>query len=95
MQRFSLYIGGQFRDSACGEWFETENPYTLEPWAQIARGGPADVDAAVATARNTFENGWGRSKPAYRAALLRALADRLEQAAGELAQIETRDTTAS
>uniref|UniRef100_UPI00356391A0 aldehyde dehydrogenase family protein n=1 Tax=Immundisolibacter sp. TaxID=1934948 RepID=UPI00356391A0 len=91
MQRFPLYIGGEFRDSASGAWFDTENPYTLEPWAQIARGGPADVDAAVAAARHAFENGWGRSKPAYRAALLRTLADRLEQAADALAEIETRD----
>ena len=91
MQRFPLYIGGQFRDAAGGEWFDSENPYTLEPWAQIARGGAADVDAAVAAAKSAFDNGWGRSKPAYRAGLLRALADRLEQAAGELAQIETRD----
>jgi aldehyde dehydrogenase (NAD+) len=91
MQRYPLYIGGEFRDSASGAWFETENPYTLEPWAQIARGNAADVDAAVAAAQQAFESGWGRSKPAYRAALLRALADQLEQVAGELAQIETRD----
>lgn len=91
MQRYPLYIGGAFRDPAGGEWFETENPYTLEPWAQIARGTAADVEAAVAAAQQAFESGWGRSKPAYRAGLLRALADRLEQAAADLAQVETRD----
>jgi hypothetical protein len=29
MQRYPLYIGGDFRDSASGSWCETENPYTL------------------------------------------------------------------
>ena len=29
---------------ASGEWFESINPYTAQPWALIPRGGRADVD---------------------------------------------------
>ncbi len=28
IQRFPMYIGGEFCDPASGEWFESYNPYT-------------------------------------------------------------------
>ena len=31
-----------------GEWFATDDPFTGEPWAEIARGSAADVDAPSA-----------------------------------------------
>jgi (Z)-2-((N-methylformamido)methylene)-5-hydroxybutyrolactone dehydrogenase len=75
MPRYPLYLAGRFVDAAGGQTFPTENPYTLEPWADIARAGPADVDAAVAGGQAALAGDWGRLKPAGRAALLRKLAD--------------------
>ena len=60
-------IGGAVTDPAAGEWFDTYNPYTGEPWARIARGTAADAEAAVAAARAAFE-GWATTKPTARQA---------------------------
>jgi len=45
------YIGGQWVDGAEGRRISVENPATGEQIAEIARGEPADIDAAVADAR--------------------------------------------
>ena len=37
MQRYSLYIDSRHDEAASGQWFESYNPYTGEPWAQIAQ----------------------------------------------------------
>ena len=34
MQRYQLFIDGQWRDPSTGRWFETANPYTGEAWAR-------------------------------------------------------------
>ena len=40
MQRYQMYIDGQFSDASSGKWFDSYNPYTGEVWGQIAEGGP-------------------------------------------------------
>ena len=57
MERYSLYIDGQSSPAASGEWFDTANPYTGETWAQVAKGGAADVDRAVKAAHRAFSEG--------------------------------------
>ncbi|MGP1679997.1 MAG: hypothetical protein ACTS6J_22930, partial [Burkholderiales bacterium] len=47
MQKYQMYIDGKYTDSASGKWFDSYNPYTGEPWAQIAQGGAEDADRAV------------------------------------------------
>jgi (Z)-2-((N-methylformamido)methylene)-5-hydroxybutyrolactone dehydrogenase len=44
MQRYRMYLDGQHVDSASGAWLQSYNPYTGEPWAEIARGNAEDVD---------------------------------------------------
>ena len=83
-------IGGAVTDPAAGEWFDTYNPYTGEPWARIARGTAADAEAAVAAARAAFE-GWATTKPTARGKLLVRLAELIERDAARLAEIEVRD----
>ena len=55
--RTQLFIDGAFRDAAGGARYETENPATGQPLAEIARGGATDVDAAVAAARRAARHG--------------------------------------
>src|SRR5437867_3832111 len=43
MQRYPLYIDSRQVEAGSGQWFESYNPYTGEPWAQIAQGDAADV----------------------------------------------------
>ncbi|MCC7411648.1 MAG: 5-carboxymethyl-2-hydroxymuconate semialdehyde dehydrogenase [Gammaproteobacteria bacterium] len=72
-------------------YFETVNPATQEVLAEVARGGAAEVDAAVAAARAAFP-AWAARPAAERAQLLRALGGLIAQHVPELATTETRDT---
>ena len=51
LERFRMLIGGKAVEAISGRTFESENPYTGQPWAAIPDGGPQDVDAAVQAAR--------------------------------------------
>jgi len=46
-----VFIGGQWRPCAGGRTLPLANPSDGSPLAEIARGGAADVDAAVAAAQ--------------------------------------------
>jgi betaine-aldehyde dehydrogenase len=68
----------------------------VDPTSGAVRGfatesAPADVDTAAAAARNAFD-GWRRTTPAARSALLLAAADVLDAHADELADLEVADT---
>ena len=91
MQRYQNYIGGEWTDPGGGKWFETINPYTGEPWAEIPHSDPSDVDRAVAAARQAFEGEWSSLRPSQRGRLLLRLADLIEENAAHLAEIEVRD----
>jgi phenylacetaldehyde dehydrogenase len=86
-----MLIGGEWREAASGETFATEDPATGEKLADVASGGEADVDAAVAAARSAFEGPWSKVKPDERARLINKLADLIEANGDELALTETLD----
>lgn len=92
MQRYQLYINGQFVDPTSGKWFDTYNPFTGEVWGQIAEGSTADVDRAVSAAHAAFIQGpWPQLSATQRGALLRKLGDLVERDARKLAEAEVRD----
>ena len=91
MKHYQHYIDGQWTDPDSGTWFDTENPYTGEVWAKIARGNAADVDKAVAAAKAAFDGGWGTSNPTDRGKLLCRLADIIDREAERLGRLEVRD----
>jgi len=92
LHRYQMFIGGQWVDSASGEVFESDNPYTGAPWALIPRGNAEDVDLAVKAAHRALHSREWRSLTASkRGALLRALGDALGDHAARLAEIEVRD----
>ena len=43
MKNYQHYINGEWVNPIDGEWFDTQNPYTDEVWARIARGTESDV----------------------------------------------------
>ena len=88
--RFGHYIDGAWRAPADGEYFHTTNPATEEQLAEIAQGGPADVDAAVAAARRA-QGGWWGIGPHARARYLYALARHLQKHARLFSVLETLD----
>ncbi|MDT7611276.1 MAG: (Z)-2-((N-methylformamido)methylene)-5-hydroxybutyrolactone dehydrogenase [Pseudonocardiales bacterium] len=92
LERFQMVIGGKPVDALSGKTFESQNPYTGEPWAQVPDGGPEDIDAAVAAARAALDGEWGAMTGFARAALLRRLGDLVTQNAERLARLEVNDS---
>ncbi|HEX9807627.1 MAG TPA: aldehyde dehydrogenase [Alteraurantiacibacter sp.] len=81
-----LFIGGKWVAATSGSSIEIVNPNNEEVVARVAEAGPDDMDAAIAAAREAFDNGpWPTTPPAERAAKLMEMADYLEQRVAELA----------
>jgi (Z)-2-((N-methylformamido)methylene)-5-hydroxybutyrolactone dehydrogenase len=92
MKKHQMLIGGEWHNSATGEWIESMNPFTAAPWALIPRGGKDDVNHAVAAAKKAFySNPWRGLTATARGALLRRFADLAASEAERLAEIETTD----
>jgi len=72
-------------------YFETVNPATQEVLAEVAAGGEAEVNAAVAAAKAAFPKWAGLPAP-ERAKLMRRLADLIARHVPEIAHTETSDT---
>lgn len=89
MDRFSLYIDGAFSEGA--GYFDSLDPATGQPWAQMAEAREEEVNLAVAAADSAFET-WSQTTATSRGKLLFKLADLVQAAAPRLAAIETRDT---
>ncbi|HEX5189706.1 MAG TPA: aldehyde dehydrogenase [Streptosporangiaceae bacterium] len=85
------WIGG--RRVASAEAFTDLSPIDERPLAHVASGGQAEVDAAVQAASAAFP-GWARTPAADRAAVLRRIADGIDDRADELASVETADNGA-
>jgi aminomuconate-semialdehyde/2-hydroxymuconate-6-semialdehyde dehydrogenase len=85
-------IDGEETESASGERFTSVDPWTREPWADVALGGADDADRAVQAARRAFDQGpWPRMGYAGRGALLHRFADLIEANAELLALADSTD----
>ena len=79
------------RPVASRSYFETVDPATQDVLAEVARGGAAEIDAAVAAAKAALP-AWARTPAVERARLMRRLGALIAAHVPELAQTETRDT---
>jgi 4-guanidinobutyraldehyde dehydrogenase/NAD-dependent aldehyde dehydrogenase len=90
--RTQAFIDGDYRDATSGETFDCVNPADGQTIARVASCAAADVDAAVASARRSFEAGdWSRESPAGRKRVLRRFSELLLAHRDELALTETLD----
>ena len=71
-------------------YFETVNPATQEVLAEVAAGGTAEVNAAVAAAKAAFP-AWAATPAPERAKLMRRLGDLIAAHVPEIARTETND----
>ena len=76
---------------AGGDYFETVNPATQDVLAEVAEGGEAEVELAVAAAKEAFPK-WAAMPAPQRAKLVRKLGDLIAAHVPEIAQLETDDT---
>ncbi len=92
MEFYGHIIDGLEVESVDGARMDSVDPFTREPWAQVALGGRADAALAVAAARRAFDDGpWPRMGYEKRQKLLHRLADLMEEHADELALADTHD----
>jgi 5-carboxymethyl-2-hydroxymuconic-semialdehyde dehydrogenase len=87
--RIEHLIDGQAVKSR--DYFETVDPSNQEILAEVASGGEAEVEAAVAAAKAAFPK-WAGLAATERARLLRRLGDLIAAQASEIARTETMDT---
>ncbi len=86
------FIGGRLVDARDGRVFNDVSPVDGRSICEVARCGPEDVAAAVASARDTFEKGsWRRTEPRERKRILRRFAEAIRADLDQLALLETRD----
>jgi 5-carboxymethyl-2-hydroxymuconic-semialdehyde dehydrogenase len=88
MQQIHHLIGG--KSVAGTDYFETVNPATQEVLAEVASGDEAEVNAAVAAAKEAFPK-WAGLPTTERAKLVRKLGDLIAKHVPEIAQTETDD----
>ena len=87
-----LLIDGKWVAPKGGKTFKVFDPATGVQIAQVAEGGPEDIDLAVRAARKAFEEGpWSKIKPVERGKMVWRLGDLLEKHLVELAEIESLD----
>src|SRR5579875_3187055 len=86
----AMYIDGEWTQASDGGTRPVINPANGETIAYVAEGTLTDVNRAVAAARRAFdEDGWADATALERSQLLLKLADKIEEHASELAELET------
>jgi acyl-CoA reductase-like NAD-dependent aldehyde dehydrogenase len=88
-----LIISGERRPAASGETFAVTEPATGAVLAEVAKAGPADVDAALAAAHRAFADGrgpWARTSATERGRVLHRVATLIREREDLLATAEAR-----
>ncbi|MEP3225577.1 MAG: aldehyde dehydrogenase family protein [Parasphingorhabdus sp.] len=87
-----ILIGKDWVNADGGEPINVVNPADGQAISAIGESSKANVDMAVAAARDAFENGpWSTMKPGERSGIMHKIAALMEENAEEIAQLETLD----
>lgn len=55
--KYKMWIGGEWVESASGDYFESDHPHLGKPWALIPQGNAQDADRAVRSAHEALTKG--------------------------------------
>ena len=86
-----VYIEGRWQPCARRDTLPLFDPSTGGQLAEIARGGRADIDAAMAAAQAALDGGWGRLSALERGRILMRMSALVLAQADELARLEALD----
>lgn len=89
MKRYANFINGAW--TACDRTLQVINPSDGEVFAEIARSGPKEIDAAVAAGHAAMAGEWGKLDATQRGRLLTRLAELIKRDAEKLARFESED----
>jgi betaine-aldehyde dehydrogenase len=87
-----LFIGGEWVEPSSTSIFEVVSPATQELVGSVPEAQNADIDRAVAAAREAFEHGpWPRMTPVERAAVLTKVAEAIRNDLQGIAELITNE----
>ena len=87
-----LFIGGEWVDPAGSDTIDVISPHTEEVVGRVPEGTEADIDRAVAAARDAFDNGdWPRMAPAERAEIVQNFGDIYAARMMDMAEVITEE----
>jgi aldehyde dehydrogenase (NAD+) len=89
-EEYLLLIDGDTVEPEDGSYRDVLDPATNDRLASVAFAGPGDVDAAV-DAATTASDAWASTPPAERGEILLALAQEIQAASDQLAEVECLD----
>lgn len=89
MSTHQNFIGGQWVGN--GATIPVLNPSDGQVFAEIARGGKAEIDKAVAAAEAAMEGAWGGMDQTTRGRLLLKMSELIKRDTEQLAKIESED----
>jgi aldehyde dehydrogenase (NAD+) len=90
-KKYDLFIGGKWVKPSKGKYFPSINPSTEEKLSEVAHASQADVDKAVKSARDAYENVWSKMSGAERGKYIYRIARLIQDRAREFAVIESLD----
>lgn len=88
--RYDNYIGGKWVAPTKGMYFENICPINGKVFTEIARSTAEDIELAL-DAAHAAKTAWGKTSPADRAAVLHAIANKMEENLEMLAVAESWD----
>jgi betaine-aldehyde dehydrogenase len=93
MNRYRMYINGEFVEARRGSWFPVYDPSTEEVIAEVPDADEHDGNRAVQAARAAFDSGaWPQTTAQERGRILLRLAERIRKESGALAEMESRNS---
>lgn len=92
LEHFRMCIAGEWVEALSGRTFQSLDPASAQPWAELPDADEADVERAVQAAQQAFESAaWRGLSATARGKLLRRLGDLISDNKEHLAQLESRD----
>ncbi len=93
MEKYLLYINGEFRESSDGKTFDAVNPANGEVIAKISEATIEDAKAAVKSARDAFDSGvWSGMAREERSRIIKQISDKINENAKQLTKLEVMDS---
>ncbi|HEX3462049.1 MAG TPA: aldehyde dehydrogenase family protein [Acidimicrobiales bacterium] len=91
VETYQMWINGVQSPSSSGETLDALEPYSRKVWATVPAATTEDVDRAVRSSQEAFQDSWWRHDPRKRSLALLKLADLLEHHVERLSAVESRD----
>lgn len=93
MEKYLLYINGEFKEGSTGKFFKAVNPADGSEIAEIAEATVDDAKDAIDAARNAFDSGvWSGKTGEERSAIIKQIVDKINENKDKLTELEIKDS---